>query len=200
MRLHEALHQLCSHHAGAWMDRGFRNSEGYRENGHYVFFNMMISAHVFDGCPAIGSAMYRLVNEGYGYSLYCQGGGRDFRSRNNYQACADRARRFLLQKSSPDVANYVIDSFSFGVGLTYSENTYNDLNRRYEELLRSAAGSSYASMEDQGKTWSRYVKFKRIFEFVGLPLFKLLIAFLLLGLIYMTLFGCFRSGIPFLTE
>ena len=142
----------------------------------------------------------RLVNEGYGYSLYCQGGGRDFRSRNNYQACADRARRFLLQKSSPDVANYVIDSFSFGVGLTYSEKTYNDLNRRYEELLRSAAGSSYASMEDQGKTWSRYVKFKRIFEFVGLPLFKLLIAFLLLGLIYMTLFGCFRSGIPFLTE
>lgn len=80
MRLHEALHQILTH-GGA----GSMRLATYRSDSRpYFFFRKLVDAHVFDSCPAMGSAVRLMVEEGDAIILWNCGTGSSWRDRNGY--------------------------------------------------------------------------------------------------------------------
>lgn len=86
MRLHEALHQILTH-GGA----GSMRLATYRSDSRpYFFFRKLVDAHVFDSCPAMGSAVRLMVEEGDAIILWNCGTGSSWRDRNGYLGALER--------------------------------------------------------------------------------------------------------------
>lgn len=191
MRLHEALHQILTH--GGAFDMRLAT---YRSDSRpYFFFRKLVDAHVFDSCPAMGSAVRLMVEEGDAIILWNCGTGSSWRDRNGYLGALEQARKLLLGRFSPDLAGYVLDSFAFACGPGYSEEAYSDLNRRWEMILASRsspaeaeAGSMFGGRgrKDDAGPWRRLLIALRVMDFIMFAVFRVMVP---LGLIVLFLWS-----------
>lgn len=147
------------------------NDRSHQEYKTYSFFRKLIDAHAFDACPALGSAMHCMFFSEHGYDLWQRSRTHDL---YGYQSCERNARLALLRKVRPETADYVLASFSFALGVTYSEQSYNALNASLAQVIRSWNMSNSVTKAYESKAWDRYLFMSKIGGFIYFLLLRLL--------------------------